>query len=227
MGFQMGEMYPDSAIEIHFKVREIISLYQRKLTGRNALDAAAGNGFMTQWLLNQGFNVKALDICRDNWEVPNILCEYSDFNEGIEASDNTFDLVVSIETIEHLENPFYFVREISRVLKPNGIAIISTPNVHSIRSRIKYLFCGLPRLFEYVDAELREHITPVSMGQFLYAGSKCGLRVIDVFSTGPRLSLILRLLDLITALGARIVRYTRKNYPDYYMNSLSKKQLRE
>ena len=42
--------------------------------------------------------------------------------------DQSFDLVVSYETIEHLENPSSFCAEIKRLLKPAGLTIISTPN---------------------------------------------------------------------------------------------------
>jgi 2-polyprenyl-3-methyl-5-hydroxy-6-metoxy-1,4-benzoquinol methylase len=41
--------------------------------------------------------------------------------------DNTFDKVVSFEGIEHLHNPNYFLDEVKRTLKPQGLFIISTP----------------------------------------------------------------------------------------------------
>jgi 2-polyprenyl-3-methyl-5-hydroxy-6-metoxy-1,4-benzoquinol methylase len=140
----MSDTYPDSAIEIHPKVREIVNSLPKIKKGGKVLDAAAGNGYMSEWLLSQGFNVKALDICTDNWKVAGVTCEYSDFNKGIEARDNAFDLAISIETIEHPENPFKFIREIPRVLKGDGIVIVTTPNVHSIRAQDKYLFRALP-----------------------------------------------------------------------------------
>lgn len=42
--------------------------------------------------------------------------------------DDTFDVVVSFETIEHLYDCEHFLSEVSRVLKNNGVLIISTPN---------------------------------------------------------------------------------------------------
>ncbi|HEY9045338.1 MAG TPA: class I SAM-dependent methyltransferase [Ohtaekwangia sp.] len=42
--------------------------------------------------------------------------------------DNTYDSVVSFQVIEHIENDFLFLKEIHRVLKPGGIALITTPN---------------------------------------------------------------------------------------------------
>ena len=42
--------------------------------------------------------------------------------------DDSFDLVVSFEVIEHVDDPEAFVRSIRRMVKPGGIAILSTPN---------------------------------------------------------------------------------------------------
>ena len=50
-------------------------------------------------------------------------------NDYFPFKDEFFDLVLSIEVIEHLYNPDLYLSEIYRVLKPNGIFIISTPNL--------------------------------------------------------------------------------------------------
>ncbi|MEO7991863.1 MAG: class I SAM-dependent methyltransferase [Chryseolinea sp.] len=42
--------------------------------------------------------------------------------------DNTYDSIVSFQVIEHIENDFLYLKEIHRVLKPGGIALITTPN---------------------------------------------------------------------------------------------------
>jgi 2-polyprenyl-3-methyl-5-hydroxy-6-metoxy-1,4-benzoquinol methylase len=43
--------------------------------------------------------------------------------------DNTYDRVVTFQVIEHIEEDDLFVKEIHRVLKPGGVAIITTPNI--------------------------------------------------------------------------------------------------
>jgi SAM-dependent methyltransferase len=48
--------------------------------------------------------------------------------EKIPVESGTIDAVVSFETIEHVPNPVSFLNEISRILKPQGIVILSTPN---------------------------------------------------------------------------------------------------
>lgn len=49
--------------------------------------------------------------------------------------DNSFDSIVSFQVIEHIKNDRLFLEEIHRVLKPGGIAIISTPNIRHTLSR--------------------------------------------------------------------------------------------
>jgi 2-polyprenyl-3-methyl-5-hydroxy-6-metoxy-1,4-benzoquinol methylase len=46
-----------------------------------------------------------------------------------------FDAVVSIDGIEHIERPFDFIRECRRMIRKDGVLIISTPNLTALRSR--------------------------------------------------------------------------------------------
>ena len=54
----------------------------------------------------------------------------TDFGSHPEAT-GAFAVVLAVEIIEHLENPYHFMRELERVLAPEGIAIITTPNIES------------------------------------------------------------------------------------------------
>jgi len=54
--------------------------------------------------------------------------------------DNYFDAVTAFEMIEHLFDPDHFLDEVYRVLKLNGIFILSTLNLASIHNRITLLF---------------------------------------------------------------------------------------
>jgi 2-polyprenyl-3-methyl-5-hydroxy-6-metoxy-1,4-benzoquinol methylase len=50
--------------------------------------------------------------------------------------DNLFDATVSLETIEHLENPRAFFREMTRITRPGGLVIVTTPNQLSFLSKL-------------------------------------------------------------------------------------------
>jgi 2-polyprenyl-3-methyl-5-hydroxy-6-metoxy-1,4-benzoquinol methylase len=64
--------------------------------------------------------------------------------------DNAYDLVVSFQVIEHIENDALFLREIHRVLKPGGTALLTTPNRKLSLSRNPW------HIREYLPDELRQ-----------------------------------------------------------------------
>lgn len=63
-------------------------------------------------------------------------------------SDNTYDSIVSFQVIEHIENDRLFLQEIHRVLKPGGIALLTTPNRKMSLSRNPW------HIREYLGEEL-------------------------------------------------------------------------
>ena len=54
----------------------------------------------------------------------------------------SFDYLISIEGIEHIENQFLFLRECSRILKKGGKLFLTTPNVSSHESRFTFFITG-------------------------------------------------------------------------------------
>lgn len=62
--------------------------------------------------------------------------------------DNSFDRIVTFQVIEHIEDHESFVKEIQRVLKPGGFAIITTPNIKMSLTRNPW------HIREYTHAEL-------------------------------------------------------------------------
>ena len=59
----------------------------------------------------------------------------ADLNRGpIPVPDASADIAISIETIEHLENPRAFCRELVRIAKPGGWILVTTPNQRSVVS---------------------------------------------------------------------------------------------
>jgi 2-polyprenyl-3-methyl-5-hydroxy-6-metoxy-1,4-benzoquinol methylase len=66
----------------------------------------------------------------------------ANLNATLPWTDGSFDLAISTEGIEHLENHFAFFREVWRVLRPNGILILTTPNVTALRSRVRFFGSG-------------------------------------------------------------------------------------
>lgn len=83
------------------------------------------------------------------------------------------DVVVAVETIEHLENPRAFMRELVRLAKPGGWVLVTTPNQLSLLS----LFCLLlkQRFVHFQDVHYPAHITPLLEVDLLRIAAECGL----------------------------------------------------
>src|SRR5690606_4123973 len=64
-------------------------------------------------------------------------------------ADNSFDTVVSFQVIEHIKDDRLFLQEIHRVLRPGGIAMITTPNRSMSLTRNPW------HVREYLPAELK------------------------------------------------------------------------
>ena len=64
-------------------------------------------------------------------------------------SENTYDCIVSFQVIEHIQNDVLYLKELHRVLKPGGIALLTTPNRKLSLSRNPW------HIREYLAAELR------------------------------------------------------------------------
>jgi len=58
--------------------------------------------------------------------------------------DETWDAVISFDMVEHLTEPASFLSEVSRILRSDGLFILSTPNLADVYSRIAFLFGYTP-----------------------------------------------------------------------------------
>ncbi|MEK3838557.1 class I SAM-dependent methyltransferase [Paenibacillus sp. FSL R7-0128] len=113
-------------------------------SGKNILDIACGEGFGTAILARKAAHVWGVDISD---EAINYAKErYNRYNlnykqgsvENLDFEDDFFDMIVSFETIEHVDEVIQdkFLKETNRVLKNNGILVMSTPD--------KYLYSDVP-----------------------------------------------------------------------------------
>jgi 2-polyprenyl-3-methyl-5-hydroxy-6-metoxy-1,4-benzoquinol methylase len=131
---------------------------------RGALaDLGAGDGTLAERLRQEGFDVTAVDAMADDFRPVGIAVKTANLNEGIPFADGQFQVVVSTEVIEHLENPWFFMRELYRITEPGGVVVISTPNMSSVYVRAWYALTG--RLYNFLNSAYQNlgHITPVYM----------------------------------------------------------------
>ncbi|VVM06948.1 putative S-adenosylmethionine-dependent methyltransferase/MSMEI_2290 [Methylacidimicrobium cyclopophantes] len=142
---------PRARPEIHRKVKKLLRRLALPQSAR-VLDVPLGPGAMAEQLRRDGFSAWGadLDLAQSEGLHPSIRRERADLNGPLPFPDQFFDLVLSLEGIEHLENPFQFIREIARVCRPGGYLILSTPNICNLEERLNFLARGT--FYRYIPA---------------------------------------------------------------------------
>ena len=105
--------------------------------------------------ISKDFNPKkilTLDILPEL--KPDILYDLNNTKEKIPLEDNSIDIIIAGEVIEHLIDPNKVISEFHRILKSDGILVISTPNICSLVNRIKMLFADF-----LASLALLKHVT--------------------------------------------------------------------
>jgi len=139
------------------------------------LDIASGTGYGAN-LLSQtpGVSVVGADL-----DQPAMAQARRDYPDGcisfmvadgcfLPFRDACFDSIVTLETLEHIDDDHGYLRELTRVLRPDGVCILSTPNkAYSLRHRIVNPY----HVREYVVGELLDLLgTYFAMVELYYQG---------------------------------------------------------
>lgn len=117
------------------KCIELFTAHAGSLSGREVLDFGCGDGAFSFELSRQGAHVSGIDLSEEAVDFANR--RHSELKTGgqffVESCyethfpDCSFDGVLSTDVIEHVQDQQRFLAEIARVLRPGGLAVISTP----------------------------------------------------------------------------------------------------
>ncbi len=157
------------------------------LAGKSALDVGCGAGLLCEPLARLGAAVTGVDAAAENIGIARAHAAGSalaiDYRAGgIEAlAGETFDLVTSMEVIEHVTDPAAFVAGLAGALAPDGLMILSTPNRTPL-SRLAMITVGegtglIPR----GTHDWEKFLTPDELTALVEGA---GLRVTDVSGLG-------------------------------------------
>ena len=150
--------------------------------GAKILEFGSLPPILTTCLSRKGYDVTGLDLkpgrFRKSIRENDLKIERVDFEvTKLPFEDNTFDVAIFNEVFEHLRiNPIFTLRQVHRVLKKDGILMLSTPNLVSWKGWYNFVFKQklAPNLFqEYRKLELLGHMghvrlySPVEVTQFL------------------------------------------------------------
>ena len=153
------------------------------------LDVACGVGFGTSYLARKSAQIIGGDISKQAIEYASMHYKTNTGNINFHIldalnlpfSDESFDAVVSIETIEHIKEYKRFISECSRVIKGGGVFICSTPNrkiTSPLSIRAPYKF----HVHEFYEEEFRKALREQFSSVALYGQCyKSGRQIKSIF----------------------------------------------
>jgi SAM-dependent methyltransferase len=132
----------------------------RKQVSGNVLELGCGEGRGIDQLLphvDSYIGLDKIDVVIEKLKVkyPGGVFIHSTFPPINIADSASFDFIISFQVIEHIRDDRLFLKEIYRLLKPGGIAIITTPNIKMSLSRNPW------HIREYTADELRDLSTGI------------------------------------------------------------------
>ena len=152
------------------------------LEGKTALDVGCGAGLLAEPLARLGATVTGIDaaaeliaVARDHATAQGLAIDYR--AGTVETLDGRFDLVTSMEVIEHVADPAAFLAALAARLAPGGLLVLSTPAA-TAWSKLMMITLGeglgqIPK----GTHDFAKFIAPDRMKQLLAAA---GLRCLDV-----------------------------------------------
>ena len=178
------------------------------------LDVGCGSGALLQRLAALGYgNLCGLDIAPPTASgaadsaLRYIECDLDACSTGLPAL--SVDLALSIEVFEHVENLGSLLDELVRVLAPQGLLLATTPNLHSLEARLRWLL--LNRLKQFDSIGDPTHVNPLFLFPFDRVLRRHGLELLQTWgfpldgsspTSRPGLRFMARVLGVLGLRGA-------------------------
>lgn len=121
-----------------------------------------------------------IDLDVDQFEAEGITAKAVNLDNYSGEVFGKFELITAIELIEHLESPGNLIRLLKNNLATDGMIIISTPNIHSVPARLRFLLKG--RLGYFDDQSDPTHIYPVYTENLERILKRHGLCIHEIYS---------------------------------------------
>jgi SAM-dependent methyltransferase len=158
------------------------------LTGRHPgggtiLDVGCGVGNLSSYVDNMFERYVGADVVRhEGFPAGESFC-LVDLDAGqVPLPDGAADVVAAVETVEHLENPRAFFRELVRLVRPGGWVVVTTPNQLSLLSKLTLLLKNQFNAFQ--DACYPAHLSALLEIDLRRIAAECRLTNIAVAYSG-------------------------------------------
>lgn len=136
------------------------------------LDIGCANGIFSKILIKKGFSCYGLEIMDQaikEAEKKGLKVIEGSFLDEFPFNSNMFDIVFAGDVIEHTIDDYVFLKEIHRVLKKNGLMILTTANLVSLGNRFLILLGKLPR-FVYSEFHYKIYTPDLLKSKIMTSG---------------------------------------------------------
>ncbi|MDZ4688724.1 MAG: methyltransferase domain-containing protein [Planctomycetaceae bacterium] len=156
-------------------------LQAREITGGTLVDLGCGTGDLWRALAGRFDEYLGVDAVRyADFPAEAQLLE-ADLDAGCPGvPDASADVVASVETIEHLENPRAFVRTAARIVRPGGWVVLTTPNQLSLLSKVCLLWSNQYPAFKERPGLYPSHITALLSIDLVRMATEAGLEAVQI-----------------------------------------------
>ena len=121
------------------------------------LDCGCGSGDNARILKERGWAVTGITISRKELRIAQEYCNKCylyDLNKGIpDTVGGGYNVVLMSHILEHVINPDYLLKDVKRVLSPDGVIAVALPNILTYTNRLRFLFGK----FEYTEGGTLDH----------------------------------------------------------------------
>ncbi len=131
--------YEDNPRSIKYHVKQYLLNNAALFKGKKIIDFPAGNGVTSKLLKEVGATPIPMDLFTEYFELDDMECMRAEIRSGLPLEDKAADGMICQEGMEHFSDQFGAFKEFNRVLKPDGLLLITTPNYSNLRSKLSYL----------------------------------------------------------------------------------------
>jgi 2-polyprenyl-3-methyl-5-hydroxy-6-metoxy-1,4-benzoquinol methylase len=155
------------------------ALGRSRVTTGKLLDVGCGSGNLYPFVRDRMSSYVGVDLVRyEGFPAGADWVEANLDQLPVPLASGCADAVVAVETIEHLENPRAFMRELVRLAKAGGTVVVTTPNQLSLLSKMTLMLKN--RFNAFQDVHYPAHITALLEIDLIRIASACGLRDLSI-----------------------------------------------